>query len=71
MDECKPGSGQERFALPVRASAHSGIARRSKANLTEQNISGVRYMNYKERHMREGFQYFLDKLLEKNLFHAS
>jgi uncharacterized CHY-type Zn-finger protein len=41
--ECIPGTDQERFALPVRASVHSSYAKRSKAHLTEQKISGVRF----------------------------
>jgi hypothetical protein len=47
--ECIPGTDQERYALSVRASAHSSNARRSKTrHITEQNISGVRYTNYKK-----------------------
>jgi hypothetical protein len=52
-NEYIPGRDQERIALPVRASAHSSNAR-SKAHLTEQNNSGVGYMNCKESNMREG-----------------
>jgi hypothetical protein len=54
MIECIPGIDQERSARPVRTSAHSSYARKTKAHLTEQNIAGVRYMNYKESNMREG-----------------
>jgi hypothetical protein len=51
-----PGIDQERYALPVQASAHSSHARRSiKAHRMEQNISGVRYINYKERNVRWGW----------------
>jgi hypothetical protein len=45
---CLSGINQERSALPVLASAYSSNGRRIKAHLTEQNISGVRYMKCKE-----------------------
>jgi hypothetical protein len=42
--ESIPDTVEERSALPVRASAHSSNARRSKAHLTEPSILRVRYM---------------------------